>query len=704
MKKPFSRQLLAAVLVGILAGTPASPVFAQDPPPPQAPPQAPPPAESLHPPTQGGIPISLGVSKHDYSKAPSAFPRIINPYRTQFIDPGVLTNSPRLEQLIHGGTMPLSLQDAIALALENSMDIVVQRYNTWVADASILKTRAGGLGYPESFSTLQSLFSSSTANVPNLFYDPFITQVISYDDRTTPINNPFIAGTGAGIGNRQNPQAEPLFSHTAQYNTTYQQSFDPGTTFSVSWFNTRASSTAANFFNPYVQSGLTVGIQQQLLQGAGRFINRRNILIAENNKKIGDLAFSQQAITTITSTITAYWELSYAQENVKVQQQAVTVSQKLYGDNKKQLEIGTMAPLDVTRAESELATDRQNLIVAQTTELQDQLILKNFISKDPLASNLINVEIVPTDKPDSPAAIQTSPFEEAVREAFAKRPDLQEQYYNLKNADIDVRATKNALLPTATLGLQYASYGLAGNSTLLGPVNYTGPSTVPIFDANGNPVTVPGLTGQVPIFVATGTQPVIGSTKDGFSGAQRQIFHNDFPDFAAQLTFSLPLRNRAAQADNIRAQLVLRQTEAQTQQIKNTALLDVRNTTIAVEQGRAQVEAASKARELQQQTFDAEQKKYALGASTVYNVILTQRDLITAQGTELRALANLAEAKANYERALGRTLQVNSVTIAGGKKGEVEKDTLIPGTLNGQVIGMEELFKALDNASTKGQR
>ncbi len=701
MKKPFLRQLLAAVLVGILAGAPVSPVFAQDPAPKaQTQTQAPPPAVSLQPAKQGGIPISLGVAKHDYSKAPNAFPHIINPYRMQSVDPGVLTNSPRLDQLIHDGKLPLSLQDAIALALENSMDIVVQRYNSWIADASILKTRAGGFGY----GVPQSLSAGSTANVPNLFYDPFITQVISYDDRSTPINNPFISGTGAGLGNLQNPQAEPLFSHTAQYNTTYQQSFITGTSFSVNWANTRASATAANFFNPYVQSGLTVGLQQQLLQGAGKFINTRNILIAENNKKIANLSFSQQAITTITNTITAYWELSYAQENVKVQQQAVTVSTKLYGDNKKQLEIGTMAPLDVTRAESELATDRQNLIVAQTTELQDQLILKNYISKDPLASNLINVEIVPTDKPDAPSAIQTSPFEEAIKEAFAKRPDLQEQYYNLKNADIDVRATKNALLPTAALGLQYASYGLAGNATLLGPVAYTGPSTVPIYDANGNPVTVAGPAGQVPIFVATGAAPVIGTTKDGFGGAQRQIFHNDFPDFAAQLTFSLPLRNRSAQADNIHAQLVLRQMEAQTQQIKNTALLDVRNTTIAVEQGRAQVEAASKARELQQQTFDAEQKKYALGASTVYNVILTQRDLITAQGTELRALANLAEAKANYERALGRTLEVNSVTIANHNKGEVEKDTLIPGTLNGQVVGTEELFKVLDNAAAKGQR
>ena len=691
MKKLSLKSLLSTVMAGILAGAPASPAFAQEPSAAQTPKPVP----------QGGVPVTLGVNKYNFAKAPSPFPNLAAPYRSQFISPGVLTNSPRLDQLIHDGKLLLSLQDAITLSLENSMDIVVQRYNTWIADASILKTRAGGFGY----GVPQSLSAGSTAIVPNLFYDPFITQVISYDDRSTPINNPFIAGTGAGVGNLQNPQAQPLFSHTAQYNTSYQQSFDTGSSLTVTWNNTRASSTAANFFNPYVQSGLTVGLQQQLLQGAGRFINRRNILIAENNKKIADLAFSQQAITTITNTITAYWELAYARENVKVQQQAVTVAQKLYNDNKKQLEIGTMAPLDVTRAESELATDRQNLIVAQTTQLQDELVLKNDISKDPLGSNLINVEIIPTDKPDSPASIQTSPFEDAIKEAFAKRPDLQEQYFNLKNADIDVRATKNALLPAATLSAQYASYGLAGNASLLGPVNYTGPSTVPIFDSNGNPVTVAGPGGtQVPIFVATGAAPVIGSTKDGFGGAQRQIFHNDFPDFAVQLTFSLPLRNRSAQADNVHAQLVLRQMEAQTQQIKNNALLDVRNTTIAVEQGRAQVEAASKARELQQQTFEAEQKKYQLGASTVYNVILTQRDLITAQGTELRALANLAEAKANYERALGRTLEVNSVTIAGGKKGEIDKDTLIPGTLNGQVVGTEDLFKALDDKSKSGNR
>lgn len=683
MKTPFRRSLLAAVLTGVMAGAPVAPSFAQEPAPAQPP-------QSSKPAPQGGVPISLGVSRHNYTHGPKAFPNIIAPYTSQFVEPGVLTNSPRLEQLIHEGKMQLSLQDAIALSLENSMDIVVQRYNTWMADASILKTHAGGFGY----GTPSSLSAGSTANLPNLFYDPFIIQTISYDDRTTPINNAFISGTGS-TGNLGNPTAQPLFSHTATYNTQFQESFDLGTQFNVAWNNTRASATAANFFNPYVQSALTVGFSQQLLAGAGRFVNRRNIIIAENNRKIADLAFTQQAITTVTNTITAYWELVYARENVGVQQKAVTVAEKLYNDNKKQLEIGTMAPLDVTRAESELATDNQNLIVAQTTQLQDELVLKNVISKDPLASNLINVEIIPTDKPSPSDTVEAASFEAAIKEAFAKRPDLQEQYYNLKNADVDVRATKNALLPTATLAAQYGSFGLAGNSTSLNTV-VSGSSGVPIVDANGVPIPNE--------FIPNTANLVTGTHQSGFGTAQSQIFHSQFPDYAVQLTLSLPLRNRAAQADNIHAQLVLRQMEAQTQQIKNTALLDVRNTTIALEQGRAQVQAASKARELQQQTFDAEQKKYQLGASTVYNVILTQRDLITAQGTELRALANLAEARANYERALGRTLDVNAVTIAGAKKGEIEKDNLIPGTLHGEVVGTAELLKALESKNSSGQK
>ena len=672
-----TRSLHAALLSFLLVAGPASPAFAQSPA--QNPPPTPAPAPLPAVPATTIAPVSsLGLAKYNFTRGPRAFPTLLKPYQPISIQPPELTNSPRIDQLIHDGKLALSLQDAVELALENNLDIAVQRYYPWVADASILKTKAGGAGY----STPGADFTTSSANLGLLSYDPQLSSGVLLDDRSTPVNNPFISGTGTS-------QLAALKTHATQFTNQYSQNFETGTNFNVSWNNTRSSSTtSANFFNPAVQSTLSIAFSQSLLNGYGLSMNTRNIRIAKNNRQIADWAFTLQAITTITNTITAYWELVFARENVQVQQQAVTVAQKLYEDNKKQLGAGTMAPLDVTRAQSELATDHQNLIVAQTVRLQDEQILLNAIAKDPLAANLVNVEIMTLDQPKQPELIEATSFADAIKEAFAKRPDLQEQVLNLKNAAIDVQATRRALLPTATVSAQYNSVGLAGNSPIRGASTFVD-NGFPIVDANGTPVTVNG----VPIFESAAKTAVIGNSQQGFTTAQSQVFHSQFPEYLAQLTLNLPLRNRAAQADNARALLTQRQLETQLQQLKNAALLDVRNTYIALTQDRAQVDAASEARQLQQETFDAEQKKYRLGASTVYNVILTQRDLITAEGTELRALANLEEAKANYERALGRTLEVNHVTIADAKSGEVERETLIPGTLHGKVVGTDDLFR-----------
>jgi outer membrane protein len=689
----WARSLFATVLAGLLAGGPLSPVFAQTPA--QNPPSNPAAATNS---TNIAPVTSLGVASHNYSRGARAFPNIFKPYESHHVDPPVLTNSPRIDQLIHDGKLEISLQDAVELALENSLDIAVQRYYPWLSDAGLLNAQAGNTG----FGTPGAQIVASSVN-PNPFaffiqnFDPLIQSSASVADVTTPINNPFTSGAGTGSGTG----VASVVSHSTQFNNQYSQTFQTGTNLTVNWNNNRSSANIINFFNPDVTSALSVSVSQPLLNGFGRQVWTRNIRIANNNRKIADWAFTQQAITTITNTITAYWELAYARENVKVNQQAVAVSQKLYEDNKKQLEIGSLAPLDVTRSESEVATNTQNLILAQTIQLQDEQTLKNFISKDPLAPNIINVEIMPTDHPTQPAAIEAASFEDAIKEAFAKRPELQEEVYNRKNADIDVRATKNALLPSLTANAFYQSSGLAGNSPIPGTTTTTISTGVPIVDANGNPISVDIGGVATPIFESATVTPPTGIAKHGFGTAQDQIFHNRFPTYAGSLTLTLPLRNRSAQAFHARALLVQRQLETQEQQLRNAALLDVRNSYIALTQGRAQVAAASKARELQQQTFDAEQKKYQLGASTVYNVILTQRDLITAQGTELRALANLEEAKASYERAVGRTLEVNHVTIADGKSGEVERDTLIPGTLHGKILGTEELFKSLSDGGKR---
>ena len=683
----LARPTLASFLAVMLAG---GPLWAQDQqqqqpaPAPQKPglpaPQATGPDAYKPGPTNPPIPVSLGLSKYNYTRAPRAFPNLIAPYRPIQVPEPVLTNSPRVDQLIHDGKLELTLQDAVELALENSMDIAVQRYNVWFADTDILATKAGA--FPGGISG--AAIRSSSANIPALNFDPTFTSQFSYDNRTTPVNNPLISGTSTTA------TAASLSSHTATYSNSVTEGFSTGTTATLAWNNTRSSSSSTfNFFNPDVSSALVVTLQQQLLNGFGTFANRRNIVIAKNNRKLADYVFEQQAITTVTNTITAYWELVFARGNVQVQQQAVAVSQRLYSDNKKQLEIGTLAPLEVTRAEAAAATDQQNLIIAQTVKLQDEQILKNFISKDPLAANLINVEIIPVDKATPPESTEAGSFEESIKEAFQKRPELLEQQINITNAGIDVRATGIALRPTAGLFAQYTSQGLAGVSPITGtPTRVAGAQIV---DANGNPIAG--------FFEPAAATLVTGKTEQGFTTAQNQIFHNQFPDYLVGVNVQIPIRNRAAQSTNQRSILQLRQIEAQMQQLKNAAVVDVRNTYIALEQGRVQVATASEARKLQQQTFDAEQKKYQLGASTVYNVILTQRDLVNAQGQELRALANLLEFKAQYERAVARTLDVNRVTIADAKHGEVERDTLIPGTLHGKVVGTENLLNLLPDGN-----
>jgi outer membrane protein len=687
-RPPLARTMLAAFLAVTLVGGTTPAAYAQ------GTPQNPPPTPAAQAkPSAPTTPYSLGTSKYHFNRAPSPFPNIIAPYQAVKVPASPIVNSPRIEQLIHDNKLEITLQDAVELALENSVDIAVQRYYPWIADVGILKASssptASGYGVPGAAIVGSSANLNPFAFIINS-YDPLVTSTVSYDNDKFPINNAFTSGVGTSA------TAASIESHSASYNTQVSQYFPSGTNMTVTYDNTRSSSSpTANFFNPAVQSSIFVGLSQNLLSGFGLTVNRRNIIISKNNRKIADLAFAQQAITTVTNTITAYWELFYARENVKVQQQAVAVSEKLYNDNKKQLEIGTMAPIEVTRAEAQLAGDQQNLIVAQTVQLQDEQTLKNAITRNPLDPKVVNIEIIPTDKPAAPEQTEAPNFEEALKEAYAKRPDLLEQQYNLANAALDVKATHNALLPTATLSGRYGTQGLAGNSLILGtPI--LGSSGVPIVDANGNPVTINGT----PIFQPSVSSPATGVNHAGFTDAMSSIFHNSFPDYGAQISITIPIRNRSLQADNQRSQLVQRQIEMQVQQLKNAALLDVRNTYIALQQDRARVQAASKASELQRQTFEAEQKKYQLGASTVYNVILTQRDYVTAQGTELRALADLEEARANYERAVGKTLEVNRVTIADAEGGAIERETLIPGTLHGQVVGVDKLF----SGSAAGQK
>jgi outer membrane protein len=603
------------------------------------PPATPPPARKLD--------LSTGPN---YSKGPLWFPNVFAPYTPMNTPQPILTNSPRIGQLIDGGKLVLSLDDAISLALENNLDIAVQRYTPWLDQASLLLAKSGANG--------------------KTVFDPSVTSTISLEQQTIPVNNPFFAGVGAGS------TTSAIINHSLVSNFAYTQGFQPGTQLQVTFDNTRSSTTSAfNSFNPAVQTSLQVELIQPLLNGFGRTINTRYIVEAKNTVKVGESQFAQQVMTTIAAVANDYWELVYARESVKVQQAAVGVSQKLYEDNKKQLEIGTMAPLDVLTAESQLATDQQNLIVAQTTQLQDETTLLNAITKDPLGGPLVGAEIVPTTPILPPDVTENISIQDAVKEAWQKRPELQQADLNLKNAAVEVKATKNLLLPTLNLFGFYNTTGLNGNALAQTVTGVTNNPNDQIVFAGGPPVLVGGL----PIFVQT---PVFTSTAvpGGLGDSWDQLIHSKFPTFEGGINLTLPIRNRAAQAANATAQLNEREQDVSYRRLQNSIFLSVRNAQIALEQGRGQVAAASKARSLAQQTLDDEEKKYQLGSSTSYNVVLRSRDLTTAEGTELRARINLIEAAVAFNQAVGRTLEVNNITVADALKGAVTGVPNIPGT------------------------
>ncbi|HJZ51472.1 MAG TPA: TolC family protein [Candidatus Acidoferrales bacterium] len=609
------------------------------------------------------------VEGPDYSRPKRALPVVWDPYTPQDVPEPMLTNSSRIDQLIQDGKLMLSLDDAISLALENNLNINVTRFIPWIAQTQLLKAKAGGI--PQSSSTQQVVLGSS----PSVSFDPIATANFGWSHANVPINNPFTSGAGT--------TAIPLVQQNSGFvNLGYTQGFHTGTNFSVTFDTTRSSTNLSDVvFNPALNPIMTATLSQPLLNGFGLLPNTRYIIEARNSIKVANSQFAQQVIATVTQTSNDYWELVYDRENVKVQEAAVGVSQKLYQDNKKQLEIGTMAPLDVLTAESQLATDQQNLIVAQTTRLQQETVLLNDITKNLLAKDVAGIEIIPTTGISTPDLVENIPLQDAVQEAWKKRPELYQADLNLKNAGIEVKATANGLLPSLNAYVQYQAQGLNGNRIKTNATGgFAADTASPLVDANGNILLVNG-TQAFAAFPVTATTIVPG----GLGNSLGNVFHNDFPTYAVGVNLTLPIRNRSAQADSARAQLDERQERVQYRQTENTIVLNVRNALIALQQDRAQVAAADKARTLAQQTLDAEQKKYQLGSSTSYQVVLRSRDLTAAQGTALRAQANLTEALVNFNQAMGRTLEVNHITVADALRGTTGRDPLIPGTPVGDV-------------------
>ena len=630
---------------------PASEAQSQSQPQMPAPPVYQPPTATQGPPAAPSRNVQFG---RDYSIGHSWFPNIIAPYTPIHVPTPEVANTPRIEQLISAGKLNLSLEDAISLALENNLSVAVARYTPWLDEAALLFAKSGANGREA--------------------LDPTLTSNFALEQTSTPVNNPFFAGTGSfSSGSTPQKSAAPsVTGHSFVSNFQYTQNFVTGTQAQVTFDNTRSSSSIPiNLFNPSLQSTMTIQLTQPLLNGFGKLPNTRYIIEAKNTVKVGESQFAQQVITTVTQVATDYWELVFARENVKVEQVAVAADQQLYENNKKQLEIGTMAPLDVITAQSQLATDQQALVQAQTTQLLDETTLLVAITKNPLAMQLKGVEIVPTTPIFNPEA-ENIALEDAVKEAWQKRPELQQAALNLKNAGIEVKATRNALLPTVNVFASYSATGLGGvEKTSSTTGNFAADTAAPIVNAAGTPIA--GLFEPFAL-----SQPFI--FPGGLGDDLNRMIDGRYPTLEAGLNITLPIRNRAAEAQNATAQLNERQQEVQYLQTQSTIVLNVRQTLITLVQDRAAISAAEQARILAQQSYDDEVKRLELGTSTAFTVVQKQQLLTAAEGVELRDRINLIEAELNFNQAMGRTLEVHNITLADARTGKIQGVPNIPGT------------------------
>jgi outer membrane protein TolC len=401
------------------------------------------------------------------------------------------------------------------------------------------------------------------------------------------------------------------------------------------------------FLNPQITGLLDLYFTQSLLQGFGLSVNNRNIKVAGNNLKVTDLQLKQQVITTVSAALNLYWDLVTFEDTLRISEQAVATAQKLYDDNQYEVKLGALAPIEVMRAAAAVSAAKENLLIAQTNVAQQETVLKNALSRTG-ADNawLDDVHIVPLDHIDIPKTETLKPTPELIQEAVSSRPEVAQNQINLMSKELLLKGDRNGLLPSLSAFAELTNNGLSG------PINpqYNG--------ASGEPD---------PYYVG------------GYGNLLAQIFRRNFPNYSAGISLSIPFRNRAAQADYAIDALQVRQLELQFKRITNQVSVEVKNNLIGLQQARARYETAVNTRKLAEQNLQAEQNRFKFGAVTDATlVIAAQNELAADQTAELQSMANYTHAKIAFDQAVGRTLEVNHISMAEAASGHVARPSLLP--------------------------
>jgi outer membrane protein len=661
------RRTLLLTAFAILACTPSRPfLYAQDVPSAPVPQPAPAPAQPQ------------AVHLLDYSKPRSAFPHISQPYRPKELAQPDLANSPRVDSLMHDGKIYLSIDDAVALALENNLDIDIARYNLNIAAADLLRAKSGanilgintgivqntpgggvgGLGGTVGSGTGGTTVAaggagsgtsglvSSTLGIgsPIVSFDPVLAGTLQLDKNETES-----VSSLAPV---------PILSqntYTADF--AYTQGFQWGTTVTAGFNNTHVTTNSpTSLLTPDLSSNFQFRLTQNLLQGFGSLPNTRFIRIAKNNREISDVAFRLQIITTVDQIENMYWDLVYAYENVRVQEESLTYAQKALDDSKRQAQVGTVPPIQVVSAQSTVATGQQNLIVAQNNLQLQELLMKNALSRSIEDPVLAEADVIPTSVMQVPQEEPVIPIQDMINDALQHRAELAESRIDLNSRDLSSKAVRNAMLPTLDAFAYYGGSGVGGDIALpacpAGTVSSRCYTTLP------------------PAFQ--------GTNSVSYGGTLNQLVNSTAPDKGVGLTLNIPLRNREAQANQVRSELEYRQAQVRLHQLENQVRIEVRNAQFDVKQNRAAVQAAQSAVDLARQTLDADQQKLKVGLTTQTAILQDASVLTTSESNLVSAKAAYEKSRIELDRATGLLLDHSGIDVADATRGQVTHLPRVP--------------------------
>jgi len=585
-----------------------------------------------------------------------------SPYTPDHVAEPVLTNSPRLDSLVRDGKLYLSLKDAIYLALENNLDLAIARYNLPIADTDLLRTQGGGSFRGVNTGVVQGtpgggvggfgagapgagaggttsgaggagagasglVQSTLGAGTPVASYDPSLNVNAGTEHQTLPLSNLQLNGVPT------------LQTNSILVNANFSQAFPTGTSISFDFDNSRQTTNSINTtLSPGLSSFYRVTIRQELLAGFGFGPNLRFLRIAKNNKKISDIAFKDQVIATVTQIENIYWDLVSAYQLARVNEQSLAFATHTLDNARKQLQLEAIPEMDVLKAETEVSRRDQDLTIARSNLQLQESLMKNALTRNLDDPTLEEMPVVPTNNMLPADTGASEPILDLISRALENRPELLETDVDLDNRQISRKAARNALLPSLSLVGFYGGTGLGGEKNLVFP---------------GEPASLP----------------------HDLPGTWRDTFNNSSPDYYLGLSLNIPFRNRVAKADQYRSELEYRQASLRKEQLKKQIRIEVRNAQYALEQSRARVQSATKARNLAQRTFDITKKEQDLGAGSSYQTMTAQRDLSVAELDLVTAMTTYAKSKVELDRATGTTLEHNGVLIQDAVSGKVSSSS-----------------------------